>query len=68
VEDAAGKHGGAQADLLAQSLSRANMCLAWQRVPANQGAAGMDGMAIQAFPACARQHWERIRSALAAGT
>jgi hypothetical protein len=28
----------------------------------------MDGMSIEAFPAFARQHWERIRSALEAGT
>jgi RNA-directed DNA polymerase len=49
-------------------LSRDNMRLAWQRVKANQGAAGMDGMCIDAFPECARHHWERIRSALAAGT
>jgi RNA-directed DNA polymerase len=48
--------------------SREHMRLAWQRVKANQGAAGMDGMCIDAFPECARQHWERIRSALAAGT
>jgi RNA-directed DNA polymerase len=44
------------------------MLLAWQRVKANQGAAGMDGMSIQAFPEFARQHWERIRSALEAGS
>jgi hypothetical protein len=68
LEDSAGKHGGAQADLLEQILSRENMLLAWQRVKANQGAAGMDGMTIQAFPEFARQHWERIRSALEAGT
>jgi RNA-directed DNA polymerase len=68
LEDSAGKHGGAQADLLEQILSRENMLRAWQRVKANQGAAGMDGMTIQAFPEFARQHGERIRSALEAGT
>jgi RNA-directed DNA polymerase len=37
-------------------------------VKANQGAAGMEGRAIDAFPEVARQHWERLRSALAEGT
>jgi RNA-directed DNA polymerase len=68
LEDSAGKHGGAQAELLEQILSRDNRLLAWQRVQAHQGAAGRDGMTIQAFPEFARQHWERIRSALEAGT
>ena len=49
-------------------LSRDNMRLAWQRVKANHGAASMDGMAIEAAPAFARHHWERIRSALEEGT
>ena len=66
-EAAAGKHGGAQAKLLERMLSRDNMRLAWQRVKANQGAAGLDGMTIQACPECARHHWERRRSARATG-
>lgn len=68
AEASAGKHGGPQADLLEQILSRDNMRLAWQRVKANKGAAGMDGMSIDAFPTFARHHWERIRSALEEGT
>ena len=67
-EASEGKHGGAQANLLEQILSRENMLSAWKRVKANQGAAGMDGMSIDAFPEFARQHWERIRSALEEGT
>ena len=67
-EASVGKPGGTQAKLLERILSRDNMRLAWQRVKANQGAAGMDGMSIDAFPEFARQHWERIRSALEAGT
>jgi hypothetical protein len=67
-QESVGTHGGAQANLLERMLSRENMLLAWQRVKANKGAAGMDGMSIEAFPACARQHWERIRSAREAGT
>jgi RNA-directed DNA polymerase len=44
------------------------MLRAGQRVKANTGAAGMDGMSTDALPECARHHWERIRSALAAET
>jgi hypothetical protein len=43
------------------------MLLAWKRVKANKGAAGVDGMSIDAFPEFARHHWERIRSALEKG-
>lgn len=68
AEASAGKHGGPQATLLEQILSRENMRLAWQRVKANQGAAGMDGMSIEAFPEFARHHWDRLRSALETGT
>lgn len=68
AEDSAGRHGGAPANLLEQILSRENMRLAWKRVKANNGAAGMDGMSTQAFPEFARHHWERIRSALEEGT
>jgi RNA-directed DNA polymerase len=44
------------------------MLLAWKRVKTNKGAAGMDGMSIEAFPEFVRHHWERIRSALEEGT
>jgi len=63
-----GKHGAAQVNLLEQILSRENMLLAWKRVKANKGAAGVDGMSIDAFPEFARHHWDRIRSALERGT
>jgi RNA-directed DNA polymerase len=67
LEVSDGKHGETQDRLLEQILSRENMLLAWKRVKANKGAAGMDGMSIEAFPTFARQHWERIRSALEQG-
>lgn len=68
LEELDGRHGGAQVNLLEQVLSRENMLLAWKRVKANKGAAGMDEMSIEAFPEFARHHWERIRSALEKGT
>ena len=68
MEDSDGKHGDAQAKLLERILSRENMLMAWKRVKANKGAAGMDGMSVEGFPEFARQHWDRIRSALEKGT
>ena len=65
---AEGKQGTPSDDLLEQILSRENMLGAWKRVKANGGAPGCDGMTIAAFPAFARQHWERIRSDLKRGT
>ena len=63
-----GKHGTPSDDLLERILCRENMLRAWKRVKANGGAPGHDGMTIAAFPAFARQHWERIRSDLKRGT
>jgi RNA-directed DNA polymerase len=54
--------------LLERMLSRANMQQAWKRVKANQGAPGVDDMAIDQFPAFARNKWPEIRQSLLAGT
>jgi len=55
-------------DLLEQVLSRANLQVAWKRVRANKGAAGIDGLSIDEFPAWARQgHWQSIINELAVG-
>jgi RNA-directed DNA polymerase len=51
-----------------QVLGSENLRRAWQRVKTNAGAAGIDGMTVEAFPAFCRQHWPRIRSALMEGT
>src|SRR5512139_3505088 len=55
-------------NLLERMLSRENMQTAWKRVKANKGAAGIDGMSIEAFPEFAREHWEAIRESLMTGT
>jgi RNA-directed DNA polymerase len=55
-----GKHGTAKEELLESILDRANLKEAWRRVRANNGAAGMDGMSIEAFPAFSQTNWERI--------
>ena len=62
------EHGASSEDLLERILSPGNLQAAWLRVKANRGAAGVDGMTIAQFPAFARQHWEKIRSRLMAGT
>lgn len=54
--------------LLERILSRANMQQAWQRVKTNAGAAGVDHMAVDQFPAFARDKWPDIRQAIMAGT
>jgi len=62
------EHGASSEDLLERILSPENLQSAWLRVKANRGAAGVDGMTIAQFPAFARQHWEKIRWRLLAGT
>jgi RNA-directed DNA polymerase len=62
------EHGASSEDLMERILSPENLQSAWSRVKANGGAAGVDGMTIAQFPAFARQHWEKIRSRLMAGT
>lgn len=57
-------------DLLELMLSRANLQEAWRRVRANKGAAGIDGMTIDEFPAWAREkgHWKSIVNELEQGS
>ncbi len=55
-------------DLLERTLTRANLQEAWRRVRANKGAAGVDGMSIDEFPAWARTgRWQSVVDELKAG-
>lgn len=49
-------------------LDPENLAQAWQRVKANDGAAGIDGMEVGDFPAFMREHWERLRGKLEDGS
>jgi group II intron reverse transcriptase/maturase len=54
--------------LLAQALASANMVLAWKRVKANRGSAGVDGLSITATAEHLRAQWRRIRASLLNGS
>ena len=53
--------------LLAAALTSDNLRNAWKRVKANKGAPGIDGIAIEDFPAHLRAHWGDIRRQLETG-
>lgn len=59
--------GDEQGPTLAQVLERENLQRAWQQVKANAGAAGVDGMDIQASQAHLQVHWEAVAAKLLAG-
>lgn len=54
-------------DLMVRVMAPENLRRAWQRVKANRGAPGVDGMSVDEFPAFAREHWPTIRRALLDG-
>ena len=57
----------ATTELLAAVLTSDNLRSAWKRVKANKGAPGIDGIAIEDFPAYLRAHWEDTRRQLETG-
>ncbi|VAW79566.1 Retron-type RNA-directed DNA polymerase [hydrothermal vent metagenome] len=55
-------------NLFERVLQRDNILKAWQRVRANKGAAGIDGMTIDEFSAWAKSgHWKRVTTELVTG-
>jgi RNA-directed DNA polymerase len=55
-------------ELLERILRPENLEAAWKRVKANKGAAGVDGMDVEAFPAHVRANWEQVRHQLEQGS
>ena len=54
--------------LIEQMIARENLNLAWRKVRANKGAAGVDGLDIEATQGRLRQDWPQIEAQLLAGT
>jgi len=55
-------------NLFDRALQRDNILKAWKHVRANKGAAGIDGMTIDEFPAWAKSgHWKGVMTELATG-
>ena len=48
-------------------VERENMKTAWLRVKGNKGAAGVDGMSVDALLPYLREHWPSIKEDLLAG-
>lgn len=53
---------------LAQALRRENLVLAWQRVRANAGSAGVDGLTVEQTAEQLKVHWPQVKEQLLAGT
>ena len=58
----------ANVSLMEEVCQRENLKKAWQRVRANKGSPGVDGMTIDEFPGYLREHWPAIEVQLLSGT
>ena len=56
-----------RAYLLTQALTRENLVVAWQRVRANAGSAGVDGLSVGQTAEHLKGHWPRVKEQLLAG-
>ena len=65
-----GRHepGNSGKALLEAALTRENMVMAWKRVKANKGSAGVDGLSIADTAEYLKTHWSSIRELLLNGT
>jgi RNA-directed DNA polymerase len=53
--------------LLVQALTRENLALAWKRVKANAGSAGVDGLLVRQTAEHLKAHWPRLKEELLDG-
>jgi RNA-directed DNA polymerase len=53
--------------LLTQALTRENLVVAWQRVRANAGSAGVDGLSVGQTAEQLKVHWPQVKEQLLAG-
>lgn len=67
VERVVGKPSSEQ-HLLERILSHGNVATAWERVRANKGAPGVDGITIEEFPDRTRHLWTAARESLLTGS
>jgi len=72
TESSAGKRGiegpAIAEQLMEEVCGRENCKQALQRVKANKGSAGVDGMTVQQLPEYLKQHWPVVREQLLSGT
>src|SRR6266496_3621716 len=57
-----------RASLLGQALTRENLVRAWQRVRANAGSAGVDGLSVRQTAEHLKVHWPQVKEQLLAGS
>jgi len=54
-------------NLMEKMLESGNLRVAWSAVKSNHGAAGMDGISIEAFLSHIGPHWETLRAKIGEG-
>lgn len=55
-------------NLLTQALTRGNLVLAWKRVKANKGSAGVDGLTVQETAEYLKTRWPQVKEQLQNGS